>query len=118
MDKSEVASVLEDIAAMLELKGENPYNIAAYQNGARALLASTEDLGSLVKEERLTSIKGIGKGLSENIASLVTTGKLPLFDELKKSIHPGLLELTRLQGIGPKKAVLLSEKLGVKDLPS
>src|SRR5690349_9971386 len=102
---------------MLELKGENPFRIRAYQNGARALLASTEDLGALVSENRLTDIKGIGKGLAENIAALVSTGKLPFYDDLRKSLHPGLLELTRLQGVGPKKAVLLHEKLGIKDLP-
>jgi len=118
MDKAEIAVILDDIAAMLELKGENPFRVRAYQNGARALLASSEDLGALVQEGRLTDIKGIGKGLAENITSLVQTGKLPFYDELRKSLHPGLLELVRLQGVGPKKAVVLYEKLGIKDIPT
>jgi DNA polymerase (family 10) len=118
MDKNQIASILEDIAAMLELKGENPFKIRAYQNGARVLLTSQEDIAALAKDKKLTTIKGIGKGLAENITSLVETGKLPFYDELKKSLHPGLLELTRIQGVGPKKAVVLYEKLGVKDVPS
>ena len=116
MDKAEVSAVLENIAAMLELKGENPFKIRAYQNGARALLTSSADLDVLVQEDRLTEIKGIGKGLSENISTLVKTGKLPFYEELKKTLHPGLLELTRIQGLGPKKALILHEKLGINDL--
>jgi DNA polymerase (family X) len=117
MNKPEIAAVLEDVAAMLELKGENPFRVRAYQNGARALLNDPQDLALLVKENRLTDIKGIGKGLAENITSLVTTGKLPFYEELKKTLHPGLVELIRIQGVGPKKAVVLYEKLGIKDLP-
>ncbi len=116
MDKVEIAAILDDVAAMLEMKGENPFKIRAYQNGARALLLSTEDVDVLVKENRLTEIKGIGKGLSENIVALYKTGKLPLFEELKKTLHPGLAELVRIQGVGPKKAVILFEKLAIKDL--
>lgn len=116
MDKVEIASILDDIAAMLELKGENPFRVRAYQNGARALLDSTEDLVVLTNENRLTSIKGIGKGLSENITSLVKTGKLPFYEDLKKELPPGLLALTKLQGVGPKKALLLHEKLGIQSV--
>ena len=117
MDKNQIAAILDDIAAMLELKAENPFKIRAYQNGARAIQNTTEDLDRLAKENRLTDIKGIGKGLSENILSLLQTGKLPFYDELRKSLHPGLTELIRIQGLGPKKAVVLYEKLGIKDLP-
>src|ERR1700684_2274044 len=118
MTKSDVATILENIAAMLELKGENPFKIRAYQNGARALITSSADLTTLVAEDRLTEIKGIGKGLSENISTLVKTGRLPFYEELRKTLHPGLLELTRIQGLGPKKALILHEKLGITDLPS
>jgi DNA polymerase (family 10) len=118
MDKAAVATILENVAAMFELKGENPFKIRAYQNGARALLTSSADLDALVREGRLTEIKGIGKGLSENITELVKTGKLLFYEELLKSVPPGLLELTRIQGLGPKKALILHEKLGITDLPS
>jgi DNA polymerase (family 10) len=116
MDKAEVASVLEEIAALLELKGENPFKVRAYQNGARILLAHPEDLSTVVKENRLTDIKGIGEALAEKITILVTTGKLPYYEDLRKSLHPGLLELVRIQGLGPKKAVLLHEKLKINNL--
>lgn len=116
MDKAAVAAVLEEIAVLMELKGENPFKIRAYQNGARALLNSNEDLDQLVRDNQLTSIKGIGKGLSENISTLVTTGSLPIYEELKKELEPGLIALTRLQGVGPKKAVLLHQALGIKSV--
>src|ERR1700743_3510554 len=107
MNKATVAEILDRIAAMMELKGENPFKVRAYQNGARALLTSSEDLEALVRDDRLTDIKGIGKGLSENISVLVKTGKLPFYEELLESVPPGLLELTRIQGLGPKKALVL-----------
>lgn len=116
MDKAAIAEILDRIASMMELKGENPFKVRAYQNGARALISSTEDLDALVREDRLTDIKGIGKGLSENISALVKTGKLAFYEELLESVPPGLLELTRIHGVGPKKALVLYEKLGVKDL--
>lgn len=116
MDKAEVAVILEDIGALLELNGENPFKVRAYQNGARALLASPEDLTTLVKENRLTEIKGIGEALAEKITTLVTTGKLPYYEDLRKSLHPGLLELTKIQGVGPKKAIVLHKKLKIDNL--
>src|SRR5687768_2916801 len=118
MDKNEISSVLADIAAMLELKGENPFKIRAYSNASRAILASTGDLEQLTREKRLREIKGIGEAIAEKITTLVTTGSLPYYEEMRKTLHPGLAELIRIQGLGPKKAVILYEKLGIKDVPS
>lgn len=118
MDKADVASVLEDIAAMLELKGENPFKIRAYQNAARTIVTMTEDLDALVRENRLTEIKGIGEALAEKIATLVTTGRLPYYEDLQKSMPAGLLDLIRIQGVGPKRAKILQDRLKIKDIPS
>ena len=116
MDKVEVAGILNNIGAMLELQGENPFKVRAYQNGARVLLTTTEDLPTLVESGRLTEIKGIGQALAEKISILIKTGSLPYYDELRKKIPDGLLELTRVQGLGPKRAMIICEKLGVKDI--
>ena len=116
MDKAEIAGILNNIGVLLELQGGNPFRVRAYQNGARVLLAATDDVQTLVDQNRLTDIKGIGKGLAEDISTLVRTGKLPFYDELRKKVPDGLLELTRIQGLGPKRAKIICEKLKIKDL--
>ncbi len=118
MDKAAVSAILEEIGTLLELKGENPFKSRAFHNGARTILGLDQNLEELVKTELLTSIKGIGKGLAENITILVTTGKLPYYEELQKSIPPGLLEMIRIQGLGPKRAKILYDKLKIQDIPS
>ncbi len=116
MDKSIVAEILNEIAVLLELKGENPFKSRAYSSAARTLEMLSEDLATLVKEERLSEIKGIGEALREKITELVTTGKLKYYEELKASVEPGLLEMLRIQGLGPKRIRVLHEKLGIKDI--
>ncbi len=83
MDKKEIAGIFEEIGALLELKGENPFRVRAYYNAARMVDGLQEDLGTLIKEERLTDIKGIGKDLAAKITELYTTGKLASYDELR-----------------------------------
>ena len=86
MQKDEIADILKEIGVFLELKGENPFKTRAYQNGARTLEGLAEPLDALIAEERLGSIKGIGKALAEKITELATTGRLAYYDELKASI--------------------------------
>lgn len=117
MDKAAVADILEEIGTLLELKGENPFKSRAYHNASRIIVALTQDLNLLVKEKKLTTLKGIGEGLSENITILVTTGKLPYYEQLQKSLPPGLLEMIRIQGVGPKRAKILYDQLQIKDVP-
>lgn len=113
MDKDQVADILEEIAILLELKGENPFKTRAYQNGARALASLEEPLAGLVAEGRLGGIPGIGSALQQKITELVTTGRLEYYEELKASIPPGLVELLTVPGLGPKKIKALHEKLGI-----
>ena len=91
MDKDAVAAILKEIGVFLELKGENPFKTRAYVNGARIIEGLTEPLETLIKEERLGEIKGIGGALVEKITELVETGKLEYYDELKGSIPSGLI---------------------------
>jgi len=114
MDKSEVIEILEEIALLLELQGENPFKIRAYDNAARTLEGLTEDFEALVAEERLGDLKGFGPAMVETVTTLVTTGKLRYYQELKKSVPAGLLEMLQIQGLGPKKAKKLYDELNLK----
>jgi DNA polymerase (family 10) len=113
MDKDQVAAVLAEIGVLLELKGENPFKCRAYANAARLLEGLTEPIEKLVAERRLGELKGIGEALQEKITTLVTTGRLPYYEELKASIPPGLVEMLEIPGLGPKRIKLLHDKLGV-----
>lgn len=100
----------------MELEGENPFKVRAYENGARALEALEEDLGTLIAEERLGKVPGIGKALVEKIETLYTTDALPFYDELKASVPAGLVALLGIPGLGPKKIRKLREALGVESV--
>jgi DNA polymerase (family 10) len=114
MDKNEVAQILEEIGTLLELKGENPFKCRAYHNASRIVGALTTDINSLVQSGELKNIKGIGEGLAEKISELTQSGKLKYYEDLKKSLPAGLVEMLRIQGLGPKRIKVLYEKLGIK----
>jgi DNA polymerase (family X) len=115
--KNEIADVLSDIATLLELKGENPFKVRAYQTGARALEAIEEaELGRLIEKDELQSVKGIGEALGQKIGELHTTGRLEFFEKLKASVEPGLVEMLQIPGLGPKKIRALRDKLGITDI--
>ena len=116
MTKNEIADVLNEIAVLLDLKGENPFKIRAYQSGARVLESLEEDLGKIIAEDRLGSIKGIGEALVKKITELYTTGKLKFYDELIASVAPGLVEMLEIPGLGPKKIKALASKLGIDSI--
>jgi DNA polymerase (family X) len=114
LDKKWVSTVLQEVALLLELKGENPFKVKAYSNAARTIEILEEDLEGMVREGRLKEMKGIGEALSQHIAELVTTGRLQLYEDLKDSIPPGHLEMLKIPGLGPKKIKALYDKLDVK----
>ena len=116
MDKDQVAAVLGDIAVLLELKGENPFKSRAYVNAARALESLGEPLQKVVAENRLGDIRGIGEALQKKITELVTTGKLPYYEELKAATPPGLVAMLDIPGIGPKKIKVVHDELGIETI--
>jgi len=117
MTKNEIADVLAEIGTLLELKGENPFKVRAYQTGARALETIEEaELTRLIAEEKLGTIKGFGDALVQKITELHTTGRLEFFEKLKASIEPGLAEMLQVPGLGPKKIRALHEKLGLASI--
>jgi DNA polymerase (family 10) len=114
MDKNEVAQILEEIGTLLELKGENPFKCRAYHNASRIVGALTTDINSLVQTGELKNIKGIGEGLAEKISELTQNGKLKYYEDLKKSLPEGLVQMLRIQGLGPKRIKVLYDRLGIK----
>jgi DNA polymerase (family X) len=116
MDKEQVAHILDEIGTILEIQGENRFRCQAYYNAARAIEQLEEDLATVVQEGRLTQVPGIGETLRDKIATLVLTGSLPFYDQLRQKTPPGLFRMLRIQGLGPKKVKALYDQLGIQDL--
>lgn len=116
MEKSAIAAVLDEIATLLELTGENPFKIRAYSNGARILETLTEDLDELIKTDKLAEIPGMGEALVDKITTLRRDGVLPFHQKLKAGIPPGLLEVIQIPGLGPKKVRALWVQLQVESI--
>jgi DNA polymerase (family 10) len=115
-DKAEVAAVLEEIGTLLELDGENPFEARAYQNAARTLNNAEGDITELVGSGALAKMPGMGKTLVARITEFVTTGRLPLYDELLAKVPVGLRQMTRIPGLGPKRIRQIYESLGISTL--
>jgi len=116
MNAREVSRILSDIATLLELKGDNPFKIRAYEQAARIVEGIGDQLETLVREGRLHEHKGIGPALSEKITELVTSGRLAYYDELRREFPASIFELLNIPGLGPKRVRLLYQKLGVRSL--
>ncbi len=117
MNKTDIAAVLTDIGTLLELKGENPFKIRAYQAGARLLEGLGEDeIARRVEAGTLEEVKGIGEALAQKISELHRTGRLEFFEKLHASVPEGLVEMLSIPGLGAKKVRALQEKLGVDSI--
>lgn len=116
MEVREIVERLEEIGTLLELKGENPFKVRAYQSGARALESLDEDLDQLLAEERLEEVNGIGKALVEKIGKLRRDEELPFYTELRESIPEGLLAMLEIPGFGPKKIRKVHQELGIESI--
>jgi len=117
MTKNDIADVLNEIGTLLELKGENPFKVRAYHSGARVLEGIEDaELATLISENRLESVKGLGEALAQKISELHTTGRLKFHEQLKASIAPGLVEMLQIPGLGAKKVRALHEKLGLDSI--
>jgi DNA polymerase (family 10) len=114
MKNSGVAKVFQDIADLLELKGENVFKIRAYQKVARAIEHHPRELEAMVGEaEDLHSIPGVGEAIAKKISELITTGRLGYYEDLKREFPRGITNLLAIPGIGPKTANKLSSELGI-----
>src|SRR5262249_28088559 len=116
MDQNQVAAILSEIGTLLELQGENAFRCNAYHNAARAIQQLETPLSELVTADKLRTVPGIGETLREKITALVTTGKLKFYDDLRAKTPPGLFQMLRIPGMGPKKVKALHEQLGIDSL--
>jgi DNA polymerase (family 10) len=114
MKNTAVAKVFQDIADLLELKGEIAFKIRAYQKAARAIEHYPRELKIMIEEgENLRSIPGVGEAIAKKATELVTTGKLVYYENLKAEFPEGITNLLAIPGIGPKTAKRLSSELGI-----
>ncbi|MBI4596467.1 MAG: DNA polymerase III, partial [Candidatus Tectomicrobia bacterium] len=117
MNNKEIARVFEDMADLLELKGENVFKIRAYQKAARAIDHHSVELEQMVREgKNLRGIPGVGEAIDKKITELVTTGKLKVYEDLKSEFPEGISTLLSIPGVGPKTAMLLSTELGIRTI--
>jgi DNA polymerase (family 10) len=117
MSNKEIAQFFNELADYLEIKGDNPFRIRAYRNAARTIETSGYDFAKLVQEGYdLSQLPDIGERIAKKIVEIVTTGKLSKLEEVKKEFPPHILDLLKIEGLGPKKVKTLYEKLGIGSL--
>jgi len=118
MTNRDIAAAFDEVADLLEFQNANPFRVRAYRNAARKLGDLPEQLEkfALDPERDLTEIEGIGKDLAEKIQELVKTRKLSMLEELRALVPPGVVALMRIPGVGPKKAAVLHNDLGILNL--
>src|SRR4030042_6657450 len=100
MNNKQIAKVFEDIADLLELKGENPFKIRAYQKVVRSIEHLPVEIEQLVREDRLGEVPGVGEAISQKLTELVTTGKLDYYEKLKAEFPEGNSTLLSVPGVG------------------
>lgn len=116
MTNKEIARILRETAALIELTGGNPYRARAFSRAARTLRGLEASAAERLEAGTLTELDGIGTGLAADIGELVTRGSLPLRDELLNAVPPGLLDVLRVKGLGTKKVRTLWKSLDVTSL--
>jgi len=109
----ELAALFNEIADLLELKGESPFRVNAYRRAARALEGLTEDVEEVAARGALEEIPGVGKSIAEKITEYLRTGKITYHQELLRELPAGLPELMRIPGLGPKTAMAIYQHLGI-----
>src|SRR5439155_13611899 len=111
-----IAALFDELADLYELDGAIIHRVVAYRTAAKAVRESPVSIAALTREGRVTELAGIGKTLEEKIHALLDTGSIPAVEKLRAKFPPGLLDLTRLPGLGPKRARRLYEELGIASL--
>src|SRR5712691_9569299 len=118
MQNAEIARLLSDVADLLEISAGNPFKVRAYRNAARTVADHPDPIAELVSggEFDITELPGIGGGIAKEITALVETGTLPQRQQLVATLPPGLLDLLRISGLGPKRVKLFHEQLKVNSV--
>jgi DNA polymerase (family 10) len=113
---ADVAAMLNRVADLLEIRGENFFKIRAYREAVRQLDNLTTEIEDLIKDGRLKDIPGIGEAIEKKIVEYVTTGQLEFLTRLEAEVPPALLEITRVPGLGPRTAKDIYDALGILSL--
>jgi DNA polymerase (family 10) len=116
MDKTGVARVLDQMASLLELKGENAFRVRAFRNASRTIAAFPGDLGEAIADGSLAAARGIGPALEQIVTDLARTNRSPVYEELREVVPPGLVEMLAISGLGVAKVRLIHERLGIESL--
>ncbi len=111
-----IAALFEELADLYELDGASIHRVLAYRNAAKTVREAPRSIAALTREGTVTSLPGIGKTLEEKVTALLETGSIPAVEKLRARFPQGLVEMTRLPGLGPKKARTLFHELGVDGL--
>ncbi|MGH2758407.1 MAG: DNA polymerase/3'-5' exonuclease PolX [Actinomycetota bacterium] len=112
---TEVAAALHEIADLLELKGENRFRVLGFRRAAEAIEALGRDVCEL-SAEQLTTVRGIGKGVAGRVLEFCATGSIPTLEKLRTEVPPGMRQLTRIPGMGPKRAMVAFRELGISSV--
>ncbi|HEX8074761.1 MAG TPA: DNA polymerase/3'-5' exonuclease PolX [Thermoleophilaceae bacterium] len=116
MRNAEIALHFDELADLYELDGAIVHRVMAYRNAAKSIRDATASVEELTSAGRVTELPGIGKTIAEKLGLLFETGEIPSAAKLKAKYPPGLVEITRLPGFGPKRARKVFEELGVDSL--
>jgi DNA polymerase (family 10) len=111
-----IAAAFDELGDLYELDGAVVHRVVAYRTAAKAVREASVSISALTREGKVTSLPGIGKTLEEKIRALIDTGTIPAADKLRAKFPPGLIDLTRLPGLGPKRARKLFDELGIDSL--
>src|SRR5436305_11124296 len=115
---AEIAAALDELGDLYELDGAIIHRIVAYRNAAKAVRDAAVSVAALAQEGRATELPGIGATIQEKVVALSKDGAIPAAVKLRAKFPPGLLDMTRLPGLGPKRARRLFDELGVDSLES
>jgi DNA polymerase (family 10) len=116
MRNGEIADAFEELASLYELDGAVVYRVIAYRNAAKAIREAGVSVAELARQGRAEDLQGVGKTIAEKIDALLETGSIPSAEKLRKRNPPGLIEVTRMPGLGPKRARMLAEHLGIQSV--
>ncbi|HEX3739494.1 MAG TPA: DNA polymerase/3'-5' exonuclease PolX [Terriglobales bacterium] len=117
MDNKSIAGILYETADLLEVDGQDSFRIRSYRNAAEAIEGLSQQIADLIEDpKQVLAIPGIGKGMLNNLKEMLHEGKLSLHAEMLKKYRPSMLELLRVQGLGPKTVALIWSAYQVCDL--
>src|ERR671921_1075522 len=116
MRNAELALHFDELADLYELDGAIIHRVLAYRNAAKSIREAGASVADMTRAGTVTELPGIGKTIEEKLTALLDTGSIPSAEKLKAKYPPGLVEITRLPGLGPKRARKVFDEMGIASL--